>query len=124
MKRLMTVGGAVTIVVLVIYSFVITPPPAPLLDANRNVLAENYQQGYCTGTALLGGGNIASSAAHCRSDHPKMETERNLPKFWPTLNGNITNSWSKKYPYPLDRFGDQRVPDDSRTGERERLQRD
>ncbi len=26
-------------------------------------------------------------------------------KFWPTADGQITNTWSDTYPYPLDQFG-------------------
>ena len=148
MKKLLLLAGIATIGVLFAYAYVIKPPPVPLFDANRMLLAESYVEGYCSGVKMFNDTPVAT----CWDDNPDYATHRQLdvvvPGFclgvvnsgwsgtqqdcrdimddtqnWPLLSGGITNSWSARYPYPLDRFIENVTPDESRTGEREEVKR-
>ena len=143
MKKLLLFAGVATIALTGAFAYVITPPPVPLFDANRMLLAESYVEGYCSGIMMF----TDVPAQTCRNDNPDMQTHRNLgmvtPAFctavvnsgwegsqqdcesimydnlyWPLLDGGITNSWSSRYAYPLDRFLENVKPDESRTGDR------
>ena len=144
MKKLLLVAGIITFLVTAAFAYVIAPPIPPLLDDNRLPLAESVSQGYCSGMSMMAGVDLEE----CWEDEASRGTVRNLSavqsgfcygiiaggwnrthnecmeimetqRFWPLLEGGITNSWSARYPYPLDRFVDNITPDESRTGTRE-----
>jgi hypothetical protein len=148
MKKLLLIAGLVTTLTMGAFAYVITPPPVPLFDANRRLLAENEVQGYCSGVWMF----TRISVDRCYEDNPDMSRHRSLymvipafcrgvidsgwdgsmekcrgimeeNQYWPLLAGGTSNAWSARYAYPLDRFVENTVPDDSRTGEREGLQR-
>lgn len=120
-------------------------PPDPLMDAERNVLAVNAQQGYCSGYAFWQKTG-ASGAEECREgEGAAKSTVRNLDavvsnfckgaqdagwngnaqtgcvdvleasRLWPGVDGILTNAWSRQHPYPGDDFG-QAPPGESDRG--------
>lgn len=144
MKKLLLLAGVVTIAITFAFSYIVSPPPLPLLDANRQVLAESVVEGYCSGVYLI----TRSPVVACWEEEADRGTHRNLSQvvtgfcfgiveagwdgttydcqqimadnlYWPLLSGGITNSWSARYAYPLDRFAENIKPDESRTGVRE-----
>ena len=148
MKKLLLFAGIATVLITAAYAYVIEPPPTPLFDANRMLLAESYVEGYCSGVNMF----TDTPVATCWGDNPDFASHRQLDivvsafcfgvvdsgwsgthqdcrdimdnnRNWPLLSGGITNSWSSRYPYPLDRFVEFVGPDESRTGEREEVKR-
>ena len=145
MKKLLLLAGIITVLVVGAFAFVIPAPEPPLLDANRRPLAESPLQGYCSGVKMMNG--VAVEA--CYEDNAEtQQTDRDLSQvidafcnglidsgwsgtygqcreimddnqYWALLAGGITQAWSTRYPYPLDRFAENIKPDLSRTGERE-----
>jgi hypothetical protein len=130
----------------------------PLLDANRTVLAETQRQGYCAGEAFWrsnGYGNESAflecmsastivndfdvnavQPAFCQAVTVEgyaggvdacMDILRGQ-KLWPTMTGGLSDSWNRRFPYPLDRLTAGQVPvtntDESRTGERTETDRE
>lgn len=127
----------------------------PLLDANRQVLAESERQAYCAGEVMVetqGRGSeeamadcIASSTVDNEIDHSVVQPAfcaGILSKYnwsqseciaaveeqeiWPTMKGTWTNSWNKRFPYPISKFGRlAEAPEyQSRTGDRETTDRE
>ena len=126
------------------FAFIVSPPEPPLLDANRQPLAETQAEGYCSGIYLM----TQAPVAQCWNENVHRGAVRSLGNvqfsfctgiidggwdrthfeckeimadqlYWPLLAGGITNSWNARYAYPLDRFTDNIKPDESRTGIRE-----
>ncbi len=120
----------------------------PLLDANRQVLAESEREGYCAGVtyAETSGAGDRATARACRSENPRSN-EINLAvtqrafcqglvwggfsitlqacisvvpsnRLWPTMDGSITNAWNGRFPYPGDMIASAQLDDESRTGDR------
>ncbi len=144
MKKLLLFAGVVTFAVTAAFAYFIEPPPLPLFDANRQLLAESYVEGYCSGQVMM----TRTPVESCWADNPDLATHRNLSQvvtafcfgivdagwtgssaeckqimedkqYWPLLHGGITSTWSSRYPYPTDRFAENVQPDESRTGIRE-----
>lgn len=122
------------------------PGPDPLLDANRTLLAETYDEGKCVGEVFwsTGGRGGPSEVADCVGRRGSGErdlavvqrgfcegivakgyagvaddcTEIMLNRrYWPTMDGTITDSWNRQFPYPGDLIS-AGAPDESRTGDR------
>ena len=148
MKKLLLFAGVATLALTFAFAYVVSPPPPPTLDANRRPLATSATEAYCTGVHLI----VGSSIVECWETEADRGTSYNLQQvlnafcfgivdagwggdtqdchkimdaqlYWPLLNGGITNSWSARYPYPLDRFTENIQPDLSRTGQREGVDR-
>ena len=129
MNKLLALGGIGTIVV----GFALLVMPVshiPLLDANRQVLAESERSGYCAGetyaktrgygsepamvdcrTSSTIDDNInhrAVQPAFCRGvidnglavAQDECETIVAAQELWPTTKGNLTSSWNRRFPYP------------------------
>ncbi len=147
MKKMLLFFALITILVVGLYSYAIAPPPAPLLDANRTVLAESSLDAWCSGQLMMAGVPLAT----CHEDNPDLGRTRSLQQvvpafcnsivdagwggtygdcrdimeaqlYWPIMNGDVTKAWSARYPYPLDRFLEV-GPAESRTGDRKEVQR-
>ncbi len=144
MNRLMAIGGI--LVMLVGLAVLVLPSGRiPLLDANRTILTETEREAYCAGLIYLQtrGQGDAAAAADCRATSAKPDqidldavqssfchaviTQMNLThgdclgimsaqRFWPTMDGGITNSWNRRFPYPGGVI--VKDTDDSRTGSR------
>ena len=129
MNRLLAVSGILAMLGGLVL-LVIPGPPIPLLDANRQLLAESEAEGVCAGQVYYqtrgAGSEAAMSDCISESDFPTEINHRRvqpgfcggiitagLPmtvemcmeimereKFWPTLKGGLTNSWNKRFPYP------------------------
>jgi hypothetical protein len=141
--------GYLAIFAILVYGvFLFVPQSVPLLDANRQVLAESPREGYCAGVVFIQtrGYGSAEQMALCL-DEDQHNGEKNwdmvqsafcdavlitasMPKsdcmtivgqqrFWPTMMGTITNAWNKSFPYPGQNALDAGTSDDSRTGDRE-----
>jgi hypothetical protein len=122
-----------------------------LLDANRWVLAETEQQGFCAGYSFDRNEPQEQAASDCRSESD-LSDEINLrvvqraacqgyatannqdavwvndceaylqaTRQWPTIDGRLTDSWNRRFPYPLSDIGipGAPAPSESRTGDRE-----
>jgi hypothetical protein len=104
----------------------------PLLDANRQVLAETEAAGYCAGEVYVSARGMGDEASmkECLADSSKDTTidyTRVQPAFcagiiakglavtpsqcmeimqtrqmWPTAAGSLTASWNKRFPFPGD----------------------
>ncbi len=122
----------------------------PLFSASLERLAETETEAWCAGQAFWGSREPAAqkaAAAECRNRTDATPVDLQIvqetfcrsvvnagyaqgkescmnilvgSRLWPTYDGNITASWSRKFPYPGDALLQQR-PDtnDSRTGDRE-----
>jgi hypothetical protein len=124
----------------------------PLLDANRTVLAETQRQGYCAGEAFWRSNGWGDEAAFLECmDASTIVNDIDVnavqpafcqavaiegyaggvdmcldilrgQKLWPTMTGGLSDSWNRRFPYPLDRLTAGVVPtqnsDESRTGDR------
>jgi len=151
-NRLMAIGGILALVVGLVL-LVLPVQRIPLLDANRTVLAESEREGYCTGrtyaeTRGRGDKNLAGECraesslpnvidwnvvqgAFCRGliasgfpiTQPKCVEIMVAQRFWPTMDGSISASWNRKFPYPGDVIVSGTV-DDSRTGDRDGIGRE
>ncbi len=130
----LALAGVAMVVGLFVWNFTVPQPHVPLLDANRNRLAETYEEGYCSGIAFWrtrGQGN-AQQAADCREANSMTEkidyevvqlafcsavteegyqggtenciTILQTEQLWPTYDGALTASWNDKFPYPGDTF--------------------
>lgn len=105
-------------------------PPVPLLDANRQLLAESEREGFCVGEvyyATRGAGDekrmnecISVSTVDNTVNHRRVQPAfcngiisaglqitpeqcmeiMDREKFWPTLKGSLSNSWNQRFPYP------------------------
>lgn len=141
MNRLLGIGGLL-VVLGGLVMLIIPGPPIPLLDANRIVLAESIREGYCTGNVYSDGVPQEESAADCRAtsslpdeiDLPAVQRAAcqgyadsynedamwvsgcadwmAANQFWPTMDGRLTNSWNRRFPYPLNDLG---IPSTGRT---------
>ena len=150
MKKLLLILGIVTFVVTAAFAYFISPPDPPLLDANLRPLATSSLEGYCSAVNLMT--SVSVDLCMNDEVNNWMEAGYDLQvvlgsfctglvdsgwtgtqercleimediSYWPLLAGGVTNSWSSRYPYPLDRFTENVKPDMSRTGEREGLER-
>ena len=101
----------------------------PLLDANRQVLAESERAAFCAGEVLVEtqGQGSEAAVAECIATSTTDDTINHrvvqaafchgvLSKYtwsfdeciatveeqemWPTMKGTWTNSWNKRFPYP------------------------
>ena len=101
----------------------------PLLDANRQVLAESERQAYCAGQVMVeskGQGSEEAMAdcietstidneinhsvvqqAFCAGILSRYQWNQSecvdqvlAQEIWPTMRGTWTNSWNKRFPYP------------------------
>lgn len=132
MNRLLAVSGIA--VILGGFVMLMLPATIPLLDANRELLAESERQGFCAGEVYVqtrGAGDeaamgdcIATSTLDDARNYERVqpafcvglvEAGFEIPveeciqimqerQFWPTLKGQLTVSWNRKFPYPLDTF--------------------
>ena len=121
----------------------------PLFSASLERLAESETEGYCAGVAFWGGGSEQvkkDAAAECRAERddtgfdlvvvqrafcegivdkgyaPGVSACEGIVaanRYWPTYDGDITQSWSRKFPYPGDLIFQPSPNPDSRTGDRE-----
>lgn len=151
-KFLAWAGIAVLVVGLVV--LVLPVSRIPLLDANRQVLAESEREGYCAGQTFGETRGIGDTAAakECRQYNARP-TEPNLAvtqkafcqglmaggypitlsmcqdimvlnRFWPTMDGSITNSWNRRFPYPGDMIAVAKADPEGRTGDRDNIGRE
>lgn len=127
MNRLLAAAGIIIITGGLV--LLMAPVSIPLLDANRQVLAETEQAGYCAGQTLIqsqGRGSeeamtdcIASSTYNSKIDHQVvqdafcrgivvyypttqadcMQTVQDQ-QIWPTMKGTWTNAWNSRFKYP------------------------
>ena len=148
MKKLLLFAGVATLALTFAFAYVVSPPPPPMLDANRQPIATTGALGYCVGVNLINGAPIADclEVEHSRGtsfdlqvvinhfclgavdagwggSHQDCKNIMQEPLYWPLVHGGITNSWNARYPYPLDRFTENIQPDLSRTGQREGVDR-
>jgi hypothetical protein len=131
MNKLLGIAGAV--VVLGGLAMLLLPVShIPLLDANRQVLAETEAAGYCAGevyVAARGMGDeasmkecLAGSGRDTTIDYTKVQPAfcagiiakglavspsecmeiMQSRQLWPTANGSLTASWNKRFPFPGD----------------------
>jgi len=130
-NKLLAVSG---IIILTGGLFLLTMPVThiPLLDANRQVLAESEREGWCAGDTYMktrGGGDeslmkecIEGSTLDDTINHRIVQrafcagiiaaglaiTEEQCMeimetrKFWPTMKGTLAEAWNKRFPYPGD----------------------
>jgi hypothetical protein len=130
-NKLLALAG---IVILVGGLVLLIAPVAhiPLLDANRQVLAESERDGWCAGTTYMKTRGVGSEAemkecletskhatainhrrvqplfcvgiieAGLPMDHTECMSIMEREKFWPTLKGTLSNSWNRRFPYPGD----------------------
>ncbi len=147
MKRLTVV--AVLILVAGFFYLLKDVGHIPLFSANLERLAETETEGYCAGVAFWSGGSEQvkkDAAAECRAElddtgfdlvivqqafcegivdkgyAPGVSTCEGIVaanRYWPTYDGDITQSWSRKFPYPGDLIFQPSPNPDSRTGDRE-----
>jgi hypothetical protein len=134
MNRLLGFGGILT-VVGGLFLLILPVSHIPLLDANRWVLSETEQQGYCAGYVFDGNEPQEQAAADCRSES-SQSTEIDLrvvqraacqgyasahsldatwvndcegylqaTRQWPTIDGRLTDAWNRRFPYPLSDIG-------------------
>src|SRR3990167_8604442 len=129
MNKLLALGGIGIIVV----GFILLIMPVshiPLLDANRQVLAESERGGYCAGEvyAKTRGYGSESAMVDCKASStlddsinhravqpafcrgvitnglaiPQDECEsiRSTQERWPTAKGGLTSSWNNRFSYP------------------------
>lgn len=131
MNRLLGIGG-VLVVLGGLLMLLVPGPPIPLLDANRQVLAESERDGYCAGTVFWNTGGFGDEAlmgeclemsavndetnlrtvqpAFCRAvvvegysgTAEECEGILGSNKLWPTMTGGLTSDWNRRFPYPLD----------------------
>lgn len=129
MNKLLAFGGILAIVGGLAL-LVMPGPPVPLLDANRQVLAESERAGICAGGTYVktrGAGDEelmtecmeASSwddtinhrvvqSAFCNGligggfpiDHEQCIGIMVAQELWPTMTGSLTQSWNRRFPYP------------------------
>lgn len=128
MKKFMAIGATLILIGSLVY-MAFANPHVPLLDANRTVLAESYEQGYCSGLVFgqTRGQGSASAVAECRAESDlDDEINWNLVQpgfcegfnkatqfptsqcidivesqlYWPTLEGTVTQAWNRAFPYP------------------------
>lgn len=126
----------------------------PLLDANRQVLAESEREGYCAGETYITSRGMGDkrAAKDCRA-HSTRSPEINLEttqaafcsgliangfpithskcvtimvsnRMWPTMDGSIANSWNRRFPYPGDMIITAKESDDGRVGSRSNTERE
>jgi hypothetical protein len=149
-NKLLAMAGIST--VLIGFLLLVLPVAhIPLLDANRQVLAESERAGQCAGEVYYNtrGSGDEAAMSECVADS-QVDDEINhravqggfcvgiiaagftisfddclgtmqTQKFWPTMTGQLTSSWNKRFPYPGD-FLTSNAPQtggEGRTGERD-----
>ena len=122
--------------------------PVPLVDRNRQPLAQTAAEGYCAGQVFVNTRGYGSTErmADCLGTTEKS-TEKDLTvvqlefckalydtvnypqsecmsimkerKYWPTLEGTITSAWDKHFPYPGGDALESGANNGSRTGDRD-----
>ena|SRR3972149_5201563 len=147
-KRILAHLIGVLVVVLALTYVGRRPGHISPYDANLVRLAETERQGYCAAVTFWNGGPNAGQAKECRTERREKSGRVNLIKaergfcegivdqgwegalgdcltimaqnqYWPTYDGNITQSWNRARPYPRPAIAGQGEQDDgSRTGER------
>ena len=153
MNRLLAVLGILALVAGFWLVAIKPPGHVPRLDANRIRLAETEVEGYASGFVFWDDTNNAQATAEIRAESAysdEYDLTVVLPAFclgaqaagfqgslkidcedwmvaneaWPTYNGNLSYAWNDAFPYPYSGFGGKAdIGDDSRTGEREEIQR-
>jgi hypothetical protein len=157
MKKLLAVLGVVSVLTMGVLVWFIERP-VPLLDADRSLLAQTYNEGYCSGTVFVksNGRGDEYEAEECRNNFKDEETNNEIDHskvpngfcqgilnaglpvpvdecvvilrtntLWPTLDGRLSNSWNRAYPYPgmavnlQDDTGGRTGEVGDRTGDRE-----
>ena len=133
------------------FAFVAQPEGfVPLFDADLNRLTMNRSEAHCAAVGFVAT-NGPAAAANCR-DEDNRTTNTDLvavvPEFcielvttltltydeclsimydmqyWPTYDGDITNSWTRSAPYPLSILATPGAgPAGGRTGDRQDIQR-
>ena len=131
MNKLLALGGMI-VIALGFFLLVLPVSHIPLLDANRQVLAETEAAGYCAGQTYMqsGGRGDVAAMADCAASNPRdanVDYSRVIPAFclgvisggmpisqadclgeltgrqlWPTAKGSLTDSWNKRFPFPGD----------------------
>src|SRR3990167_1880298 len=128
MNKLLAFGGILAIA----GGFVLLTMPVshiPLLDANRQVLAESERQAYCAGEVMIKtqGRGSEEDMTDCRATSTIDDTINHRvvqsawcrgivdnyqwtqtecvsfveeQKYWPTLKGTATNAWNRRFAYP------------------------
>ncbi len=117
------------------------------LERLAETATEGWCSGEAFWLARNSPGDAKTGAAECRSNRPGTDPDLQavqpafcqaitslgykpgvdgcmkvvtLNRYWPTYDGGITESWSRKFPYPGDLIlQDTPVEDTGRTGERE-----
>jgi hypothetical protein len=151
-NKILAVGAVLLIVGGGLYVFR-EPGHIPMFDADIQRLAETAREGYCAGRVYwkTGGGGDETAAKECRaSDTQSTEIDLSVvqlefcwgvisegysgnaygcrdylqtKELWPTYIGQLTDAWTKAYPYPGGLLKASTNIDDSRTGIREGLVR-
>lgn len=146
-------GYVAVIVALVMGVFLMVPQEVPLVDANRQLLATSQAEGYCAGKTFgeTRGYGDPVRMQDCLEFDVNLPTERDLDevqnsfcsglfsaaqfpveqciaavhsyKLWPTMNGSITDAWNRRFPYPGSNALEAGTQDESRTGDRDELER-
>lgn len=150
MKKLMALGAIAVLVGSLAYMIFATPA-IPLLDANRNVLAESARQGFCAGQAFRQNQPNAGGVQECMKEATYKADDTNLEvvqinacegvgtpaadleacaqwlkdnQYWVTMEAQLTNAWNGTFPYPLSGNIMTRENDQSRTGDRDENSRE
>ncbi len=148
-NRVIAILGVVTLVLAI--AFVAQPEGfVPLFDADLNRLTMNRSEAHCAAVGFVAT-NGPAAAANCRADDNRTtntDLEAVVPEFcielttvlaltyadclsimydmqyWPTYDGDITNSWTRSAPYPLSVLTTPGAGQDGgRTGDRPDIQR-
>ena len=150
MNKIMAAGGILALLFGLVI-LVLPVSRIPLLDANRTILAETERDAYCAGliygeTRSAGNGRLTAECrshsdlndeinwnivqpAFCRAIKVSMDVDYNFclslmedRAWWPTKDGQLADSWNRRFPYPGNRLtvGEST---DSRTGDRDGIER-
>lgn len=76
---------------------------------------ERVQSAFCMGIVMAGWPGYVGDCVSLLQEQ----------KLWPTLDGALTNTWNRRFPYPLEgSITDVEQQSDSRTGDRENNDRE
>ncbi len=153
MRERVMFGVGIGVLVVAALLMILPVQRVPMLDANRQLLAETEAQAYCAGSVFLQTRGVGSHAAmqECLdiSDKPtdinpevaqrafcegligagyQIEQESCMTimegqRYWPLKSGTLTNAWNKRFPYPGNVLGTEQA-NESRTGDRDLNERE
>lgn len=128
MNKLLAIGAIIATILLGV--LLVVEQYEPLTDANRQILATSYAEGYCAGQVYWDSQGKGDDAlmktcvddSSFSNDHDiravtyafcfglrtkvtigqsECESIMKAKQFWPLASGALTSSWNKKFPYPL-----------------------